>query len=193
MPRTKQFDEKEVLQKAIELSWAKGFHATSVQDLVNHLGINRASLYDTYGDKKQLFTKAFQHYREGNSRGINKFLKSHPTVKAGLKKLFQNAIDASVQDKDRKGCFVVNTTTELIPGDPEMQKLLEENKRSYEDLFFAYLKQGEAKGEFPPGKDLRSIATLLFVLYNGLKVVGKLDPEGDSLRGPVDAALRLLD
>ncbi|MEL6975424.1 MAG: helix-turn-helix domain-containing protein, partial [Bacteroidota bacterium] len=63
MPRTKQFDEKEVLKKAMELFWEKGFHATSIQDLVSHLGINRASLYDTFGGKDELFNTAFESYR----------------------------------------------------------------------------------------------------------------------------------
>ena len=59
MPRTKQFNEEEILKKAMELFWEKGFHATSIQDLVAHLGINRASLYDTFGGKEELFKKAF--------------------------------------------------------------------------------------------------------------------------------------
>lgn len=53
MPRVKKFDEKEVLEKAMELFWIQGYHATSIQDLVDHLGINRASLYDTYGERNR--------------------------------------------------------------------------------------------------------------------------------------------
>ena len=193
MPRAKQFNEDEVLNKAITLFWTKGYHATSINDLVQHLGINRASLYDTFGDKEQLFKKALEHYREGNARGFRKFLNSQPDVRSGLKKLFQNAIEASVQDKERKGCFVVNTTTELIPGNQTLLGILEENKKVFEGLFYSYLKEGEARGEFPPGKDLRSIASLLFVLYNGLKVVGKLEAEPIALARAVNAILKLLD
>ena len=58
MPRVKLFDEKDVLNKATDLFWKQGFAATSVQDLVSHLGINRASLYDTFGDKEKLFKKS---------------------------------------------------------------------------------------------------------------------------------------
>jgi TetR/AcrR family transcriptional repressor of nem operon len=54
MPRVKLFDENEVLNKAMNLFWKQGYSATSIQDLVSHLGINRASLYDTYGDKEKL-------------------------------------------------------------------------------------------------------------------------------------------
>ena len=70
MPRVKLFDQNEVLTKAMNLFWKQGYAATSVQDLVQHLGINRASLYDTFGDKDQLFKKSFELYRKQNKDGL---------------------------------------------------------------------------------------------------------------------------
>ena len=70
MPRIKTFDENEVLVKAMNLFWKQGYSATSVQDLVSHLGINRASLYDTFGDKEQLFKKSFALYRKSTMEGL---------------------------------------------------------------------------------------------------------------------------
>ena len=74
MPRTKQFCEIETLEKAVELFWNKGFHATSMQDLVSHLGINRASLYATYGDKSDLFKKALCAYTKSNGDMLKNML-----------------------------------------------------------------------------------------------------------------------
>src|SRR5210317_807979 len=111
MPRVKLFDEQEVLTKAMNLFWKQGYAATSVQDLVSHLGINRASLYDTFGDKEQLFRKSFELYRRINIEGLKQFLESYEDIREGFSKLFENAIQESITDKDRKGCFVVNTTT----------------------------------------------------------------------------------
>lgn len=192
MPRNKLFNEEEVLEKAILLFWRKGYYATSIQDLVNHLGINRASLYDTFGDKEKLFSRAFEHYRQTNTKGIILFLENQPDVKSGLKKLFTMAVDESVQDKDRKGCFVVNTTAELIPGDEKIIRMLEQNKRTYENIFLDYLKKGEAAGQFA-GKDLKSIASLLFTLYNGIKVVTKIQSDREEMICAVGIALTLLD
>ncbi len=193
MPRTKAFNEQEALERAMELFWRQGYHATSVQDLVSALGINRSSLYDTFGDKQQLFERAFAHYRKQNTEGMRAFLNSHHKVRQGLRALFTQAIDATVRDKERKGCFVVNVTTELVPGDEAIHRILAENRRTFEDLFFTYLKAGEERGEIPAGKDLRAIATLLFTLYNGLKVVGKIAPDRRQLQASVEAALGLLD
>lgn len=192
MPRVKQFNEAEVLDKAIHLFWTKGYHATSIQDLVTHLGINRASLYSTYGDKKQLFVRAFHHYQKQNTDRIRRFFKEQASVTSGLKALFDGAIEESVQDVERKGCFVVNTTTELIPGDPDMLELLEENKHTFEELFLDFLQTGVESGEISADKDLVPIASMFFTLYNGLKVVAKVERSKESLKGMIEAALGLL-
>jgi TetR/AcrR family transcriptional repressor of nem operon len=193
MPRVKKFDEKEVLEKAMELFWVQGYHATSIQDLVDHLGINRASLYDTYGGKESLFQKAFRLYREQNTTHFRQFLNNKPGVREGLRTLFSTAISEAAGDAERKGCFVVNTATELVPGDPELLQILGENKRVFEQLFFEYLKKGEDTGQIPKGKNLRAIASLLFTLYNGLKVVSKVAPDQEHLVASIEEVLKLLD
>ena len=193
MPRVKQFNENEVLTRAMNLFWRNGYSATSVEDLVQHLGINRASLYSTFGDKENLFKKSLALYRENNTAGLKEFFKSEPNVKEGFLKLFQMSIEESVQDKDQKGCFVVNTTTELIPGDETINAALEENKRIFTSLFLEYLKSGELQDQIRKGKDLQSIATLLFIIYNGLKVVSKIKPDKEELNASIEEALKLLD
>ena len=141
MPRVKLFDKNEVLNKAMELFWKKGYHATSIQDLVGFLGINRGSLYDTYGGKKELFDKAFQLYRTNNSNGVTAFFESQNEVKKGFRKLFQMGINEAITDKDQKGCFVVNTTTELIPGEQEMLEIIQDNKKVFEGILIDQLKE----------------------------------------------------
>ena len=186
MPRVKTFDENEVLTKAMNLFWKQGYSATSVQDLVSHLGINRASLYDTFGDKDQLFKKSFALYRKSNIEGLIQFFESRPNVKNGFSELFDIAIQESILDKEAKGCFVVNTTTELIPNDESLIKVIEENKRDFENLFYEYLKKGKDNGQLKTNQDLRSLASLLFILYNGLKVVSKISPQKQELKSSID-------
>jgi TetR/AcrR family transcriptional repressor of nem operon len=124
MPRVKLFNENDVLEKAMNLFWKKGYDATSIQDLVNHLGINRASLYDTFEGKKELFAKVFLLYRETNSNGLKQFLSSQDDIKLGFSRLFIQVIEQSKSDIHNKECFVVNTTIEFIPNDFEMIQVL---------------------------------------------------------------------
>lgn len=192
MPRVKLFDEKEVLNKAVNLFWKQGYSATSVQELVCHCGINRASLYDTFGDKEQLFNKALEHYRKGKVAELIQFFQSHKDVKKGLSQLFEIAIDECVNDQDKKGCFVVNTTTELIPGHDNILQLLEENKIQLETLFYEYLKAGKDSGQFTCKQDLKSMASLLYILFSGIRVVAKVKPDKTELTNSLHVVLSLL-
>ncbi len=193
MPRTKKFNEGEVLERAMELFWEKGFHATSIQDLVSHLGINRASLYDTFGGKDALFEKAFALYRKNSGSSVMGFFEGQASVKEGFKKLFEYAIVEAVSDPSRKGCFVVNTTTELIPGNEKMQKVLCSHMDKIEELFFTLVERGVHRGEIAPHKDPKAMASYLFTLYNGLRVVSKVDTDPEKLRQIVDTGLSVLE
>lgn len=193
MPRVKLFDENEVLTKAMNLFWKQGYSATSVQDLVCHLGINRASLYDTFGDKKQLFKKAFELYRKQNINRICELFNNQSIVKEGFAELFKNAIDTAVRDKDKKGCFAVNNTTELVPNDNSCQEVLASNRRDFEKIFYDYLKTGHQQGQLKNIKDLKSLASYLFVIYNGLLVVSKIQTNKKALTNSVNLALSLMD
>lgn len=193
MPRTKSFDEHAVLERAMHLFWKQGYAATSVQDLVKHLGINRASIYDTYGDKENLFLEAFALYRKTSIQGLKDFLDKHIDVRSGFKKLFEAAIEESVNDTDKRGCFAVNTTTELIPGDDRILSILEENRASLEKLFLNYLKRGAKAGQLSKDKDLKALATLLYTLFNGIKVVSKVNSNKKTLKASIKQIMVLLD
>ncbi len=193
MPRVKMFDENEVLNKATELFWKKGYHATSIQDLVTYLGINRGSLYDTFGGKKELFDKAFQLYRTVNSNGISTFFENRTDVKASFRELFEIGVKESLSDKDNKGCFVVNTTTELTPGDTEILKALKENKRIFENIFHEFLLKGQQSGNLAKTKNIKIISSLFYTFYSGIKIVAKVQVEPKELLSSVDAILMLLD
>ena len=177
----------------MELFWEKGFHATSMQDLVSHLGINRASLYDTYGGKEQLFDKAFSHYRASAGNWLAELFQQEVSVKEGFRRLFSTAIMEAMEDPNRKGCFVVNTTTEMVPGNGKMDQTLMEHKTRMERLFVSYVQQGINNGELLADKNAQEIGLMLFTLYNGIRVVSKIDTDANKLQKVVDAGLSVLD
>jgi TetR/AcrR family transcriptional regulator, transcriptional repressor for nem operon len=193
MPKDKLFDRDEVLHKAMELFWTYGFHATSIEKMVNHLGVNRASLYDTYGSKRKLFDESINLYCSLNKNGTQAFLDGQTKVKVGLRKLLEMSILDTIKDTDKKGCFVVNTTTEFVPGDDDMKKILAKNRSSYEKIFYDFLLMGQRSGEIPKKKDLKAIASLIYTLFSGIKVVAKTDPNRKKLLASVDMALCSLD
>ncbi|HIE45502.1 MAG TPA: TetR/AcrR family transcriptional regulator [Flavobacteriaceae bacterium] len=193
MPRTKLFKKEEMLQKAMELFWRNGFYNTSVEEIVSNLGISRASLYSTFGLKSDLFNESLQLYCESNRKMTLQFLNSHKEVKDGIKKLFEAAVVASTSDKESKGCFVVNTTTELASNNKQVKSVLKKNQLIFEDMFYEYLLSGKETGELSSKKDLRSIANLIYILFNGINVVGKIECDSTKILGSVAIVLTLLD
>lgn len=191
MPRVKLFDKDDVLKKAMLLFWDKGYHATSIQDLVNTLGINRGSLYDTFGGKKNLFEQALALYCKENIKITREFLQSEESVKLAIKKLFQVFIDDSVEDK--KGCFVVNTTTELSCEDDIINTALLNNKDNFEAMFCECLKKGQKSGEIAQNKDIKSLSYMIYVLFSGIRVVARLETDNQRLRQLSNVVLTLLD
>jgi len=194
MPRVKLFNEDEALSKAMELFWKKGYNATSIQDLVNYVGINRASLYDTFGGKKKLFDSAFEHYRNSNLDNMrNYFLNPQGNVKKTLRAFFRMVIVGNCSDSDKKGCLVVNTTTELIPADGKLQTILNEHKENIENVFYEFLSTGVQTREISENVNLRTMSNLLYTLLNGFSVLCKTHSSQKESLASVDAVLSILD
>lgn len=193
MPRTKQFNKQEVLKMAMELFWEKGFHATSINDLVAHLGINRASIYDTYGGKQELFNSAFDQYQLISRKTLDDLLTAEVTVKQGFLNLFHLAIQQSLADDCHKGCFVVNTITELVPGDAVIEHKLMENSATVEHVFADYIQKGIEKGELDTTKNPKVLASTIFALYSGLMVLAKIEQNETKLKDIVATGLSVLD
>ncbi len=192
MPKLKQFDEKAVLQKAVDIFWEKGYHATSIQDLVKGLGINRASLYATYGNKKALFVAALMAYQANGRAVVDELLAAQDDVLEGLEELFRYMIQNALNSEDCKGCFIVNTTTELLPNDEEMKGVMLQNQIQFEQLLTKYLQKGVAAGTISAHKDLPTISHFLFVLINGIQVTTKIEANPPKLNNMLPLILTLL-
>lgn len=175
------------------LFWKKGYHATSMQDLVDYLGINRASIYDTYGNKWGLFKKAFNLYTFEYTENLSRSLDTEIDPKDSLNKFFEDTINESLKDKDRKGCFIVNASTELIPGEKDFEKMLDETRMIVQNHFQEFIKRGMEHGKIPKEKDPEAIAFVLYSYYNGLKVLLKTNPDKSAATNSIASALQILD
>src|SRR3977135_2157179 len=113
MARHKEFDRAEALHKAMEVFWSRGYEAASIQDLIKHMGINRQSLYDTFGDKHALYLQALDRYREIESRKLLDLLERCGSVKRALRRLFARVVEGSLCAGERRGCFLGNAMSEL--------------------------------------------------------------------------------
>jgi len=173
MARTKEFNEDQALDKAIEIFWHKGYNGTSAQDLVTHLGLSRSSLYDTFGDKQKLFTKSLQRYQKQSQDQIIKLLEESENIKETLHDIFKQAVLESLQDRITKGCFMVNSSVELAMHDEEISKIVKNNSQVMEEVFTKAVKKGQESGHISKQLDSRVLARFIFNNYSGIRVLAR--------------------
>ena len=142
MARPKEFDRDQALQKAMEVFWSRGYAAASIQELVERMGINRQSLYDTFGDKHALYLQALDRYHEVETRKIFDLLARNPVRKA-FRQLFAGVIAGSICEGQRRGCFMGNAMSELAGRCKATAARTSSNSAAVEDAFYRALLRGE--------------------------------------------------
>lgn len=191
MARPKEFDEGEVLDKALELFRAQGFQATSFSDLTAKLGVSRQSLYDTYGDKEELFLAALRRYMDLTTQCVGAVLQEALPVRAVLLNLFEKLISNQC-DNGSHGCLLANTMVEMAPN-PAVCALVSEHVRVVEELFIARLTAARSNQEIAADKDPIALARFLYHCILGVAVAARAQSEKDALRQTAHLSLRVLD
>ena len=192
MARQKEFNQDEVLQKAMEVFWRRGYEAASIQDLVQHMGINRQSMYDTFGDKHALFLQALDRYREIQSRRVFEILDRPGSVKKNVRLLFEEAVERALSEEGRRGCFVGNATSELAGRCKETAIRTCKSMASAEKTFQRALMRGTEQGEFRI-RDTRAVARFFYCVLQGLVLTAKASQDRRLLKDVVKVTLSVLD
>jgi TetR/AcrR family transcriptional repressor of nem operon len=192
MARKKDFDEDELLEKAVNLFWRKGYHATSAQDLVDELKINRSSLYNTYTDKKTLFTKSLRQYQQKQTNAMLVMLDKAEDAVIAITQIFDNLINESVTDALLKGCFMVNTAVELAGVDEEVGVIVNENNKSVEDGLTKLIERSQQSGKLTSKAEPRGLARFIFANITGIKVAARTGVDRKTLQDIADVAISAL-
>ena len=192
MARTKEFDPDAALDAALELFWRRGYEATSMADLVEHLGIGRASLYATFGSKHELYLKALDRYLETRRPDPVELLSQPGPVLPAVRALVRSYADEAARDEQRRGCMVVNAAMERLPHDRMVARRVQASWDTLEVALTAALTRARAQGELPAGKDPRALARFLLAVLQGLRVLGKGDPDPGRLKDAAEQALAAL-
>ncbi|MCW2865368.1 MAG: transcriptional regulator, TetR family [Actinoallomurus sp.] len=193
MARTKQFDPDAALQKALELFWERGYEATSMADLVEHLGIARASIYATFGGKHELYLKAHERYAQSRDPNVVEMLSQPGPALPAVRALVNAYAEESIGDKRRRGCLVVNSAVELAGRDPHTARRVAASWDTLETALTSALIRARAQGELAADKDPRALARFLLVLLQGMRVLGRTDPDPARLRDSAAQALSVLN
>ncbi len=193
MARHKEFDRDEALQKAMEVFWSRGYKGASIEDLVEQMGINRQSLYDTFGDKHALYLLALDRYREVESHKLIELLEQSGPVKKTLRQLFEGVVEGSLCDRERRGCFMGNATSELAGRCKETAARTCSNLEATEQAFYRALLRGKKEGQLKRVRDLRAVARFLYSSLQGIALMAKATRNRKTLDDVVKVTLSVLD
>ena len=193
MPRPKEFDPDHALDKAMHVFWHKGYEATSMEDLLNAMDLNRGSLYDTFGDKRQLFLKVLDRYCHGFVGEKFSLLDQPGPAIPTLRRFIHGMIDGALADPQRRGCLIANTVMELAPHEKEIARKACQAMKMGEDALFKLLSRAKEQGELAKEKNPRALARFLVTMMQGMVVAIKAGRSAKEVKQSVETALSVLD
>ena len=192
MARPREFDEEVVLDAAVQCFWSRGYEATSVRDLIETTGLTGASLYNAFGGKRALFRAALDRYVE---RSIGERIKRCEALppREAIAAFFDEILRRSLNDRQRKGCMLVNSALEVAPHDPEFRKIIAAVLGSIEAFFLGCVEAGQAQGTITCSMPAQNIAHHLLGVLMGVRILARVRADRTLLEGVVAPAFALLD
>jgi AcrR family transcriptional regulator len=190
MARPREFDEGDVLDRALATFWEHGYEGTSIDELVAATGLGRASLYGAFGDKEQIFAKALERYcaRLGDSLAIGG---DEPSARAALGRLLRTLVVKSLPKSGPRGCFLLSTA---VGGDAPSaaRDAYAEYTTRLERALTALLRRGQESGELTRAADPQSVARMLAVLVQGISASARAGRSKAQLEAAIETALELV-
>jgi len=193
MPRPREFDLTEVLDRATRLFWQRGYGGTSLNDLEAAMGIGRTSIYAAFGDKESLFIAAVDHYDATYSNKLRVALKAGDSIRSAVTRYFDELLIAFNDPDLPLGCLITNVAVEGDRGATRLGRKITSSIARTEDVFYQLFRDGQATGEIELAVDARALARYFVAITHGLSTLAKGLPNTASLNDIVAAVLADLD
>ena len=190
--RPREFDVDVVLDKAVAVFCARGYHATSIGDLTDAMGLASGSVYKAFKDKRGVYLAALDHYKAGSDARLRATLAVGANGRERVRLALAHYAEASHGRRGRLGCMVINGASELATFDDELARWVAASLRRNEALLAGLLREAQADGSIPPHVDPAPTARLLLCLTQGMRVVGKTGATRKDMLALVDIAMKTL-
>jgi len=188
MPGVKQFDREKVLDRAMTVFWERGYEATTIQDLLDAMGINRGSLYATFGDKKRLFLTVLDRYSESVGKPLMaELIDSDPHH--AIERMFESIIRRNSDARWPRGCLNTNTALECPGSGDAISRKIAERLRQQESAIYRVLRRAQLQGMLDLAQNARALARFFMGTAQALNVVNKAAPDPSILRDMVSVAM----
>lgn len=192
MARSKEFDPERALAKAMQVFWRVGYENTSIEVLMREMGIARQSLYDTFGDKRDLYLKTLAHYRDQTNGEMERMLEKTPSVKDGFAKLLYGLAGETPEQHER-GCLLLSANLQRDPSDAVLTDFLRDNQARVEAIFVKALRRAQKQGELSRTQDPAVLGRFFVVTIQGMRAMARLKSDQKALEQVARVALKVFD
>jgi TetR/AcrR family transcriptional repressor of nem operon len=193
MARPREFDEASALDAATQCFWKHGYEATSVRTLADKMGISGASLYNAFGDKRSLFRRTLDHYVECSFGDRVARFEGRLPPREAIQAFFDEIIERSVSDPQRKGCLLVNSALDVAPHDPQFRRVIGKVLLRVEAFFRRCVEAGQRNGTITTAQSAEDLARLLLGVLLGIRVLARSCPKRELLESVVRPVSALFD
>ncbi|MXN49133.1 TetR family transcriptional regulator [Shinella kummerowiae] len=187
--RPRQFDRDMALLAAMRIFWAQGYEATSIQDLVLAMGVNKPSLYSAFGCKEEIFREAVELYDRLEGRATTQSLTMSATARGAVETMLLANARAYTSDEGPRGCMIVLSSLLGAPANEGVRAFLAKNRLDGEKALKIRLEQGVAEGDLSPAADVDQLAAFYTTVLEGLSIQARDGASIDKLNMIIEAAM----
>lgn len=191
MGRPRAFNAETALDAAMKVFWEKGYEGTSLDDLTEAMGINRSSLYSSFGDKQTLFQKVIERYKSGPMAFLSKAL-AQPTAHQSVEYLLRSIVDFLADPSHPKGCLTLQGGMACGTGAEEVKQTMIDWRKGVTQPILRRLQQAQSDGDLGRDVNVKDLARYIVVVMNGLGVQSVNGATRSEMNRTVDLALRAI-
>lgn len=187
--RPRAFDRDTALLAAMRTFWTQGYEGTSVQDLAAAMGVNKPSLYATFGCKEEIFREAVELYDRVEGKATSQSLKKPGTAREAVESMLRSNARAYVVEEGPRGCMIVLSSLLGAPENESVRAFLADNRLQGEATLRERLAQGMAEGDLAVSADLDQLAAFYTTVLEGLSIQARDGASIEKLNIIIDAAM----
>jgi len=191
--RPLEFDPEQALDAAMQVFWASGYEATSLQNLLDAMDLSKSSFYQAFGGKRQLFERCLKRYRDTMAAAMLDSLNQAPSGRQFIEDRLSSVASEACSDEKPRGCLVMNTANEFAQGDPAVAEWVAQGVDRFTAIFEAAVRRAQSEGDIAADNDPEVLARFLVSSMSGLKTMVKAGLGGSEVKDIIQIVLRAID
>jgi TetR/AcrR family transcriptional regulator, copper-responsive repressor len=191
--RPRAYEPDVALGRALDLFRKSGFAATSLDDLSAATGMNRPSLYGAFGDKRELYIKSYERYRENARAAVRDVFRAQLPLRKRLERIYAIALDIYLSGEEGpKGCFTVLTAASEAVNDPAIRAIVVDALTELDKAFASCFRMGKERGELSDDADPVVLSQLASATLHTIAIRSRAHVPRKELEAIVKGAIRVM-